>query len=113
MAEKKISGKTAASAVVAVTAAGVLVGGAYASPDELLEDGPGPLVQSLDADTSPADDGGGSADEEGSETGEEKRSLRGELGRRVGSQLRIVPEIDFHLDTTLDYAEHIEELLKK
>ncbi|MBO7574695.1 MAG: 30S ribosome-binding factor RbfA [Bacteroidales bacterium] len=44
---------------------------------------------------------------------EEKRSLRGELGRRVGSQLRIVPEIDFHLDTTLDYAEHIEELLKK
>lgn len=44
---------------------------------------------------------------------EEKRSLRGELGRRVGSQLRIVPEIDFHLDSTLDYAEHIDELLKK
>ena len=44
---------------------------------------------------------------------EEKRSLRGELGRRVASQLRIVPEIDFHLDSTLDYAEHIEELLRK
>jgi ribosome-binding factor A len=44
---------------------------------------------------------------------EEKRSIRGELGRQVGSQLRIVPELDFHLDTTLDYAEHIEELLKK
>ena len=44
---------------------------------------------------------------------EEKRSLRGELGWRVGSQLRIVPEIDFHLDSTLDYAEHIDELLKK
>ena len=44
---------------------------------------------------------------------EEKRSLRGELGRRVGSQLRIVPEIDFYLDSTLDYVEHIEELLKK
>ena len=44
---------------------------------------------------------------------DEKRTLRGELGRRVASQLRIVPEIDFHLDTTLDYAEHIEELLKK
>ena len=44
---------------------------------------------------------------------EEKKSLRGELGRKVASQLRIVPEIDFHLDTTLDYAEHIEELLKK
>ena len=44
---------------------------------------------------------------------EEKRSIRGELGRQVSSQLRIVPELDFHQDTTLDYAEHIEELLKK
>lgn len=41
------------------------------------------------------------------------RELRGELGRRVGKQLRIVPEIVFHLDTSLDYAEHIEQLLKK
>ena len=37
----------------------------------------------------------------------------GELGRKVASQLRIVPEIDFYLDTSLDYAERIEELLKK
>ena len=44
---------------------------------------------------------------------DEKRTLRGELGRKVASQLRIVPEIDFHLDTSLDYAEHIDELLKK
>lgn len=44
---------------------------------------------------------------------EEKRSLRGALGREVASQLRIVPEINFYLDTTLDYAEHIDELLKK
>ena len=44
---------------------------------------------------------------------ENKRALRGELGRKVASQLRIVPELDFFLDTTLDYAEHIEELLKK
>ena len=41
------------------------------------------------------------------------RELRGELGARVGKQLRIVPEIYFALDSTLDYAEHIEELLKK
>ncbi len=41
------------------------------------------------------------------------KSLRGELGRKVGAQLRIVPEIDFYLDSTLDYAEHIDELLKK
>ena len=44
---------------------------------------------------------------------DEKRSLRGSLGLKVASQLRIVPELDFYLDTTLDYAEHIEELLKK
>lgn len=44
---------------------------------------------------------------------EEKRYLRGELGRQVAKQLRIVPELDFYLDTTLDYAEHIDELLKK
>ena len=41
------------------------------------------------------------------------RALRGELGRVVGKQLRIVPELAFFLDTTLDYAEHIDELLKK
>lgn len=44
---------------------------------------------------------------------ENKKSYRGELGRKVASQLRIVPEIDFYLDSTLDYAEHIDELLKK
>lgn len=44
---------------------------------------------------------------------ENNKALRGELGRLVGKQLRIVPEIVFYLDTSLDYAEHIDELLKK
>ena len=44
---------------------------------------------------------------------ESNKALRGELGRQVAKQLRIVPELDFYLDTTLDYVEHIEELLKK
>ena len=44
---------------------------------------------------------------------ENKKAIRGELGRKVASQLRIVPEIDFLLDTSLDYAEHIDELLRK
>lgn len=44
---------------------------------------------------------------------ENSRALRGELGSRVGKQLRIVPEITFYLDSSLDYVEHIEELLKK
>ena len=41
------------------------------------------------------------------------RALRGELGGKMGKQLRIVPEIAFFLDSSLDYVEHIEELLKK
>ena len=44
---------------------------------------------------------------------EQVRTLRGELGRKVAKQLRIVPELIFQLDTSLDYAEHIDELLKK
>ena len=44
---------------------------------------------------------------------ENVRGLRGELGHAMGRQLRIVPEIVFYLDSSLDYVEHIEELLKK
>lgn len=44
---------------------------------------------------------------------DEKKHLRRELGHLVAKQLRIVPDLDFYLDTTLDYAEHIDELLKK
>ena len=44
---------------------------------------------------------------------ENSRALRGELGRHVAKQLRIVPELVFFLDSTLDYVEHIDELLKK
>lgn len=44
---------------------------------------------------------------------ENARALRGELGHAMGKQLRIVPEIIFYLDSSLDYVAHIEELLKK
>ena len=44
---------------------------------------------------------------------ENTRKLRGELGHLVGKQLRIVPELAFYLDDSLDYVEHIDELLKK
>ena len=44
---------------------------------------------------------------------EENKVIRGELGHKVAKQLRIVPEIVFYLDSSLDYAEHIDELLKK
>lgn len=44
---------------------------------------------------------------------ENAKALRGELGQKVAKQLRIVPEIAFFLDSSLDYVQHIEELLKK
>ncbi|MBO4447703.1 MAG: 30S ribosome-binding factor RbfA [Bacteroidales bacterium] len=44
---------------------------------------------------------------------ENSRALRGELGHIVAKQLRIVPELDFYLDTSLDYAERIDSLLKQ
>lgn len=41
------------------------------------------------------------------------RALRGELGSRIGKQVRIVPELIFFQENTLDYVQHIDELLKK
>lgn len=42
-----------------------------------------------------------------------EKSIRYELGTRVRNQLRIIPELRFFLDDSLDYLEHIDELLKK
>ena len=41
------------------------------------------------------------------------KSIRYELGTRVRNQLRIIPELRFFIDDSLDYIEHIDELLKK
>jgi ribosome-binding factor A len=41
------------------------------------------------------------------------RNIRGELGRRIAKQMRIVPELVFAVDDSLDYVEKIDELLKK
>ncbi len=38
--------------------------------------------------------------------------LRGELGHRVGQQLRIIPELNFYIDDSLDRTEEIENLLR-
>ena len=43
----------------------------------------------------------------------QSRTLRGELGKRIAKQLRIVPELTFFVDDSLDYVAHIDELLKK
>jgi len=41
------------------------------------------------------------------------KNIRGELGRRVAKQLRIVPDLLFQIDDSLDYVERIDELLTK
>lgn len=42
-----------------------------------------------------------------------EKTIRYDLGRRVRNQLRIIPELRFFIDDSLDYIEHIDELLKK
>ncbi len=42
-----------------------------------------------------------------------EKTIRYELGTRVRNQLRIVPELRFFIDDSLDYIERIDELLKK
>jgi len=39
--------------------------------------------------------------------------IRKKLGAVIGKQLRVVPELTFFIDDSLDYAMKIEELLKK
>ncbi len=43
---------------------------------------------------------------------EHAHQLRGKLGRRIGKQMRVVPELLFYLDDSLDRAEEIDKLLK-
>ena len=40
-------------------------------------------------------------------------TIRYDLGQKVRNQFRIIPELRFFLDDSLDYIEHIDELLKK
>lgn len=41
------------------------------------------------------------------------REVRYDLGVRVRHQLRIIPELKFFVDDSLDYIEHIDHLLKE
>lgn len=43
---------------------------------------------------------------------EDTRAIRFDLGKRVRHQLRIVPELFFHVDDSLDYLENIDKLLR-
>lgn len=39
------------------------------------------------------------------------KAVRFELGQKVGKQLRVIPELSFYLDDSLDYLENIDKLL--
>ncbi len=41
------------------------------------------------------------------------KKLRGELGNIIKNQVRRIPELQFSIDDSLNYAEKIDELLKK
>ena len=40
------------------------------------------------------------------------KEIRYILGKKVGQQLRHIPELHFYLDDSFDYAEQIDQLLK-
>lgn len=42
---------------------------------------------------------------------ENAKVVRYDLGQRLGKQLRIIPELAFYLDDSLDYLENIDRLL--
>jgi ribosome-binding factor A len=44
---------------------------------------------------------------------ERKHELKRKLAEKLRHQLRVMPEIEFFRDDTLDYAYHIEDLFKK
>ena len=40
------------------------------------------------------------------------KSIRYDLGKRIGKQVRVIPELAFFLDDSLDYIDRIDELFK-
>jgi ribosome-binding factor A len=41
------------------------------------------------------------------------KTIRYELGTRIRNQVRIIPELRFFIDDSLDYIDRIDQLLKK
>ncbi len=41
------------------------------------------------------------------------KDIRYRLGQKIRNQLRVVPQIEFFIDDTLDYMENIDRLLKQ
>ncbi len=43
---------------------------------------------------------------------DQTRMIRYDLGKKIGKQVRIIPELHFFVDDSLDYVDRISELLK-
>ncbi len=56
--------------------------------------------------------GAGNRDEIFAKINSHKKEIRHQLALRVGKQMRIIPELVFNIDDSLDYIENIENLLK-
>jgi ribosome-binding factor A len=39
------------------------------------------------------------------------KQIRGDLGRKVGKSLRVIPNLEFYIDDSLDYIDKIDKLL--
>ena len=39
------------------------------------------------------------------------KKIRGDLGRKVGKSLRVIPNLEFYIDDSLDYIDNIDKLL--
>ncbi|MFW6043815.1 MAG: 30S ribosome-binding factor RbfA [Marinilabiliaceae bacterium] len=44
---------------------------------------------------------------------ENNSTIRYTLGKRAGKQLRIIPELEFYIDDSLDYIDNIDRLLNE
>jgi ribosome-binding factor A len=44
---------------------------------------------------------------------EHRKEIRLKLGNRIHNQVRLIPELEFFVDDSLDYIENIDNLLKK
>ena len=42
-----------------------------------------------------------------------KKEIRHELAAKIKNQVRKIPELEFYIDDSLDYVEHMEEVFKK
>lgn len=45
------------------------------------------------------------------EVGQNAKAIRGMLGNRIRHQMRVIPELRFYEDDSLDYIENIDNLL--